>query len=175
MINREETAALVIDYQTKLMPVMRDKEQLMKNSCILLKGLHALGVPMYLTQQYTKGLGMSEAEIYEAAGTSEYEEKISFSSYDVIKDKLLGKKYVIVCGIEAHICVLQTVLDLIEHGYIPVLVSDCISTRKENDMKYAIKRARDAGAILTTYEAILFELLGKAGTDEAKVIQRLIR
>ena len=76
---------------------------------------------------------------------------------------------------ETHICVLQTIIDLREHGYIPVLVTDCVSSRKENDKKFAIKRARDEGAILTTYEAVLFELLEKAGTDEAKVIQKLIR
>lgn len=174
-IDRNQTAALVVDYQTKLMPVMRDREALLKRSCILLEGLKELQIPMYITQQYTKGLGMSEPEIYEAAGTSEYEEKISYSAFDVVKDKLAGKKQVIVCGIEAHICVLQTVLDLLENGYEVFLVCDCISTRKELDMKYALKRARDAGAVLTTYESILFELLGKAGTDEAKVIQKLIR
>lgn len=175
MINRHETAALVVDYQTKLMPVMRQKEQLLKNSCILLKGLKTLGVPMYLTQQYTKGLGAMEDAIYEAAGTSAYAEKISFSAYEAVKEQISGKKQIIVCGIEAHICVLQTVLDLLDAGYQVFLVCDCISTRKELDMTYALERAKVAGAILTTYESVLFELMGKAGTDEAKVIQKLIR
>lgn len=174
-INRSETAALVIDYQIKLVPAMNESEKLIENSCILLKGLKELGIPMYLTQQYTKGLGMSEDVIYEAAGTTEYIDKISYSAYDLIREKIEDKKYILICGMETHICVLQTIIDLREHGYIPVLVTDCVSSRKENDKKFAIKRARDEGAILTTYEAVLFELLEKAGTDEAKVIQKLIR
>ena len=79
------------------------------------------------------------------------------------------------CGIESHICVLQTVIDLKENGYIPVLVTDCISSRKHRDKEMALERARIEGAVLTTYEALLFELLGKAGTPKAKAIQRLIR
>lgn len=81
----------------------------------------------------------------------------------------------IVCGIESHICVLQTVIDLKANGYLPILVTDCISSRKEKDKEIALERAKREGAVLTTYEALLFELLEKAGTPEAKQIQRLIR
>ena len=79
------------------------------------------------------------------------------------------------CGIETHICVLQTVLDLIAEGYIPVVVADCISRRKAIDKKMALKRMRDEGAIVTTYESVFFELLKVAGTEESKRIQRLIK
>ena len=174
-ILRGKTAALVIDYQEKLVPVMHEKERLIQNSCILLAGLEALGIPMAVTQQYTKGLGMTVEEITEACKEIEYAEKITFSAFNHIEYDIKGKKYIIVCGIEAHICVLQTVLDLIEEGYIPVVVEDCISSRKPNDKKIALKRMRDAGAIITTYESVLFELLQQAGTAEAKVIQRLIK
>lgn len=174
-IIREEAAAVVIDYQEKLVPAMHKKEELIRNSQILLKGLKILGVPMCVTQQYTKGLGMTVSEIQEAAGTKAYLDKISFSTADVIAEQVQGKKYVILCGIEAHICVLQTLIDLKAKGYVPVLVEDCISSRKKNDKKMAIKRAIQEGAIVTTYEAVLFELLKEAGTEESKAIQRLIK
>lgn len=174
-IEREHTVAIVVDYQEKLVPVMNEKEQLIHNSEILLKGLKILDIPMYITQQYTKGLGMSIPEIQEAVETTEYIDKIAFTAYDAVKWKLRGKKYVIVCGIEAHICVLQTVIDLKAAGFVPVLVADCISSRKESDKQVAIERARQEGAIVTTYESLLFELLKVAGTDTSKQIQRLIR
>ena len=157
------------------MPVMANKEQLIRNSEILLKGLKILDVPMYITQQYTKGLGTSIKEITDAVEDDTYIDKISFTAYDAVKDKISSKKYVIVCGIEAHICVLQTVIDLKAAGFVPVLVADCISSRKESDKQVAIERARQEGAIITTYESLLFELLKVAGTDTSKQIQRLIR
>lgn len=175
LLKREEVAAVAVDYQERLMPVMHEKEELLKHSVILLKGLRELGIPVYLTQQYTRGLGMTVKEITEAAGTEEYLEKISYSAAEEIISKLGEKKKVILCGIESHICVLQTVIDLKEKGYTPVLVTDCISSRKRRDYEMALERAKQEGAILTTYEALLFELLGKAGTQEARRIQKLIK
>ena len=174
-IEREHTIALVVDYQEKLVPVMNDKDKLIRNSCILLEGLKILDVPMVITQQYTKGLGMTVEEITQAAGTTEYIDKISFTAYDCVKEKISAKKYVIVCGIESHICVLQTVLDLKAAGFVPVLAADCISSRKESDKQVAIERARQEGAIVTTYESLLFELLQVAGTETSKKIQKLVR
>lgn len=174
-MNVENTAAVVVDYQERLVPVMHEKETLLHNSEILLSGLKVLGVPMYLTQQYTKGLGMTVSEIQEAAGTEEYIEKIRFSAYEDVKEQLQGKRYVIVCGIESHICVLQTVLDILENGVVPVIVADCVSSRRKYDMETALRRAQAAGAVVTTYEAVLFELLGQAGTEVSKKIQRLVK
>ena len=174
-IEKEKSIAIVVDYQEKLVPVMHDTEKLLHNSCILLEGLKTLGVPMVITQQYTKGLGMTVEQITEAAGTKEYIDKLSFTAFDCVKGLLEDKKFVIVCGIETHICVLQTVIDLKAAGYIPVLVADCVSSRKEGDKEIALERAKAEGAIVTTYESLLFELLKVAGTDTSKVIQRLIR
>ena len=174
-IEKEQAIALVVDYQEKLMPVMHEKDQLLRNSCILLEGLNILDVPMVITQQYTKGLGMTVEAITEAVGTTEYIEKIAFTAYDAVKWKLRGKKYVIVCGIETHICVLQTIIDLKAAGFVPVLVADCVSSRKESDKQVALDRARQEGAIVTTYESLLFELLKVAGTETSKKIQKLIR
>lgn len=174
-IEREKAVALVIDYQEKLVPVMQEQENLIRNASVLLEGLRVLGVPMLMTQQYTKGLGDTVAEIREAAGTEAFVEKLAFTAYPSVKNRFYGKKFVIVCGIEAHICVLQTVLDLLAAGYIPVVVEDCISSRKPNDKRIALKRMRDEGAIVTTYESLLFELLQVAGTEESKKIQKLIK
>lgn len=174
-IEAKHTVALVIDYQKKLVPAMHEKEKLICQSGILLLGLNVLGIPMVLTQQYTKGLGETVKEITEAAGTEEYVEKISFSAYECVKEKIWDKKFVIVCGIETHICVLQTVVDLKAAGFIPVIVEDCVSSRKANDKKIALQRMKAEGAIVTTYESLLFELLKEAGTETSKKIQRLIK
>lgn len=174
-IERENTVALVIDYQEKLVPVMDEKERLIQNSSILLAGLKYLGVPMIVTQQYTKGLGITVQEIREAMESDDYIDKISFTAFDSVKEQIRDKKFVIVCGIEAHICVLQTVIDLVEAGFVPVVVEDCLSSRKPNDKEVAIRRMLQEGAIVTTYESLLFELLKIAGTEESKRIQRLIK
>lgn len=174
-IELEQCVAAVVDFQEKLVPVIHEKESLIERSGILLSGLKVLEVPICMTQQYTKGLGMTVPEITEAVGSEEYLEKIEFSSYDAIAKSIKGKKFVIVCGIEAHICVLQTVIDLKAKGYQPVLVVDCISSRKKSDKKIALRRAEAEGAILTTSESLLFELLKKAGTDTSKKIQKLIK
>ncbi len=174
-IERENTVALVIDYQEKLVPVMYEKERLFQNSAILLAGLRQLGIPMLVTQQYTKGLGITIQEIREAMESDDYIDKISFTAFNSVKEQVRDKKFVIVCGIEAHICVLQTVIDLVEAGFVPVVVEDCISSRKPNDKKIALQRMQQEGAIITTYESLLFELLKVAGTEESKRIQRLIK
>ena len=174
-IKAKDTIAIVVDYQERLMPVMYEKEALLKNTAILLNGLKELGVPIAVTQQYTKGLGETVNEITTAAGTEEYVEKISFSAYEGVKEKIRDKKYIIICGIETHICVLQTVIDLKAAGFIPVIVENCVSSRKENDKKIALQRMKEEGAIITTYESVLFELLKEAGTEKSKKIQRLIK
>lgn len=174
-IEREHAIALAIDYQERLVPVMDKKSELIENSGILLAGLRELGVPIVVTQQYTKGLGKTVPEIVEAIGSPEYVEKIRFSACDVVEEKIHAKKYVIVCGVEAHICVLQTVIDLKSAGYIPVLVTDCISSRKAYNREMAVQRAIQEGAVVTTCEALLFELLEEAGTAKSKKIQRLVK
>lgn len=171
----EQTAAVAIDYQEKLIPVMYEKEKLMENSKILLAGLRELGVPVTVTQQYTKGLGMTDSSLRKMIGTEQYKEKLSFSAIEEIREEVQSKKFIILCGIEAHICVLQTLIDLKAEGFIPVLVEDCISSRTAHNKEIAIERAKQEGAIITTYEALLFELLKKAGTETSKKIQRLVK
>ena len=174
-IEREHTAALIVDFQERLVPAIADHEALMERVRILLQGLKALEIPMTVTQQYTKGLGMSVPEVWEASGETEYLDKISFSALEVAEPKIHDKKYILVCGMEAHWCVLQTVIDLAGAGYVPVLVTDCIGSRRESDCKMAIRRAEQEGAVLTSSEAILFELLKEAGTPLSKEILKIVK
>ena len=115
-IKAADTMALIVDYQESLMKVMYQGEELEKKAGTLIRGMKTLGIPMVITQQYTKGLGKSVDTIYEAAETQEYMDKMTFSCYkdekiaDVIDRS--GKKNIIICGIETHICVLQTCIDL---------------------------------------------------------------
>ncbi len=176
-ISTENTACIVVDYQERILPTIAKKEELIETSVKLLEGLKILGVPMCITGQYTKGLGLNIKEIHEAAGTEEYYDKIVFScaKVDGVKEAIRGKKNIVLCGIETHVCVMQTALDLLDMGYQPIVIEDCVSSRNLNDKKYALKRMRDAGVIITTYEALLFELLERAGSDTFKQISNLVK
>lgn len=176
----EDTLALVIDFQERLVPVIHNSEELLHNTEILVKGLKALEIPMLVTQQYTKGIGMTVPKIADAVGENfTYYDKVNFSCAEdeAILDKIAesGKNNIIVCGIEAHICVLQTVIDLIGKGYHVVLVEDCVGSRRESDRQTGIQRALAEGALPATYESILFELTRVAKTDVFKEISRLIK
>ncbi|MBR6698390.1 MAG: isochorismatase family protein [Lachnospiraceae bacterium] len=178
-INKNDTLAIIVDYQERLMPAMADMEGFIKKSAILIEGLNILGVPMLVTQQYTKGLGQTVEPIRNAIGNDKYFDKTSFS---VLGDEAIAtaissqnKKNIILCGAEAHICVLQTLIDLREKGYNVVLVEDCIASRCVENKAIALVRAEQEGALISTYEAILYELLEKAGSDEFKQISRLIK
>lgn len=176
----EDTIALIVDYQEKLMPVIDRGDQILEHAAILIQGLKQLEIPILVTQQYTKGLGMTVPNIAKAAGEAfTYYDKITFSCYEDenIRRKIAqaGRKNIIICGVEAHICVLQTVIDLLQGGYRVILVEDCIGSRKENDRAIGVKRAAAEGAVITTYEAILFELTRIAGTEAFKQISKLIK
>ena len=146
---------------------------------ILIEGLKALEIPVLVTQQYTKGLGKTVSGIAEVLPGRQRIEKIAFSCCDepefMNKLNSLDKEFIIVAGIETHVCVLQTTLDLLEKGFIPVVVRDCVSSRKKKDYRAAIERMRKEGVVITTYESILFELLRFAGTDEFRQISRLVK
>jgi nicotinamidase-related amidase len=178
-IIQEDTATVVIDIQERLLPHIHQWEVTLQNCLKLIDGLQVLSVPLVVTQQYTKGLGATEATIVNKIPEFNFIEKISFScsGEPSFRAKLssLGKKYIILCGIEAHVCVLQTCLDLIDEGYHPVVVEDCVSSRKPNDKFIAIERMRQEGARITTLESILFELTQCAGTDIFKSISKIVK
>ncbi len=179
MIVRENAAYVAIDFQEKLMPVMSGTEKLEEKTIKLVKGLNALGIPGIVTQQYTKGIGETIPSIKEALGEFEHVEKNSFSCMAneefVSRLEALGKKDIIVFGIEAHICVQQTVLQLLDAGYNVYLAVDCISSRSEEDKLWGITRMGEAGAAITTYEAILYEILRDSKADGFKAVSAIVK
>ena len=178
-IVKDETIALFVDYQEKLMPVIYDKEAIIKNSAVLARGLGELGVPILVSQQYTKGIGETVPEIKEAISDFTPLEKMSFSCYDSENIKKAidesNCKNVVLCGTEAHVCVQQTLVDLRAEGYNVILVVDCIGSRTEINKDVALKRAAYEGSILTTYEALLFELTRHSGAPAFKAVSKLVK
>lgn len=178
-IRKQDTVALIIDVQERLHPFIHENDKLTNSLVRLVNGLKVLGIDIIVTEQYSKGLGHTIPQVSEALGDYEHIEKMSFSccgsgEFCSTLD-LKGKKYVIIAGIESHVCVLQTVLDIIAMNRIPVLVEDCVSSRNINDKQIAIERMRKEGAVITTYESILFELLEVSGTEEFKAISRIVK
>jgi nicotinamidase-related amidase len=178
-ILKENSIGLVIDIQERLVPVMEESEQLTENCGKLIQGLQILGLPLFVTQQYTKGLGETISEIKAVIPGFEYIEKKNFSCLDepVFAEKLAlsGAKNVIICGIESHVCVLQTAIDLKEAGYNPVVIFDCVSSRSFDNVDLAAERFRHEGILMTSMESILFELIRSAGTPEFKEISKLVK
>lgn len=188
-IKKEDTVLVGIDFQERLMPAMKNREELEATAVKLVKGCRILGVPVILTQQYTKGLGETVSAISAAVtepiaegdASAEFQpvEKTSFSAVGepdfVERLERLGRKTVIIAGIEAHVCVQQTVIDLLDKGYTVFVANDCISSRSNTDKKYSQRRMGDAGAVGTTCESILFELLGGAKEPGFKQISALVK
>jgi nicotinamidase-related amidase len=178
-IVKEEAVLVLIDFQERLMPAMKDNDDLEKAVIKLVKGARILRVPILVTQQYTKGLGATIPSIHEALGDYNPIEKTAFSAMGepVFVERLAAsnRKTVILAGIEAHVCVLQTAADLMEAGYTVFLVNDCISSRSGEDKKFARRRIAGSGAVDTTYESVLFELLKGAKQEGFKDISALVK
>jgi len=179
ILKREETALLIIDIQEKIFRVMLNPEILIQNTLKLIEGFNILGLPVFVTEQYPKGLGETETRTKDALKNVVPIQKMTFSCYgagDLFEILNYRKiKRVAVAGIESHVCVQQTALDLITNGFQVSLAADACSSRKEIDYKIALERMRTAGVIVTTTEAILFELLNVFGTDEFKKISKIVK
>ena len=175
----DETIAVVIDIQERLLPHIHEGDRILKNCVKLIEGMKIIGIPLIVTQQYTKGLGPTVQPVSALFPDFKPVEKISFSCCDepsfMEEAVRTGGKNFIICGIEAHVCVLQTCLDLLAAGMVPVVVEDCVSSRKEDDKRIAVDRLRQEGAVITTLESILFELTRAAGTPVFKTISGLVK
>lgn len=181
-ISTHNSVLLLIDLQVNLAAAM-DRQwfgRVEKNIEMIIDACSALGIPMLMTEQYKKGLGITVDKIRnKLGGNYRPVEKMEFSCYanpqfhDALEHS--GKKYVIICGIEAHVCILQTAMDLLKAGYYIHVISDAICSRYINDYENAISYMRDAGAVITTAETILFQLLQKAGTPDFKSISPLFK
>ena len=175
----ENSLLLVIDIQEKLFPFLFDKEQFKKNTVKFLKCMKILNMPTLLTEHYPKGLGKSCDFVLEHVPKHDYVEKISFnccgnSDYNN-KLKKFNKKNLIVCGIETHICITQTVESLLQQGYHVHVVADCISARKSVDHIIGIERMKQVGVNLATGEMVVYKLLKDRDHKDFKQILEVIK
>jgi len=179
-LDRNNAVLVVIDVQEKLCRAMDQQvlARLTENITILQEAARELGLPMVVTEQYVKGLGETLPVLKERV-TDQALEKMTFSccgdSAFLARLKELGRKQVIITGMETHVCVLQTVLELLDAGYTVHLVRDAVMSRCKGNWFTGTEMARAAGAVITSTEAALFQLLRVAGTDEFKKLSKLVR
>jgi len=179
VLERERVALLVVDVQERLWPVMQERQRLVDRIVIMIKACHILKIPIFVTEQYPKGLGATVHPVKEALGGKEPLVKMTFSCCGltqlpkVLEEKGIGKA--IVVGIESHVCVLQTALDLLARGFQVHVPRDAVSSRHEEDERTALQRLAREGVVITTVEMALFELLRTAQAPEFKEVSRLIK
>jgi nicotinamidase-related amidase len=174
MLDRDRTALLVVDVQEGFRPVIDGFDEVAANTAKLVEGARVLGLPVIVTEQYPKGLGRTVPEV----GLTDAEqplEKTVFAAPAAEGFDLQGRDQVVVCGIETHICVHQSVAALREQGVEVQVASDAVGSRRAENKALGLERAVEAGGKVTSVEMALFELLGAAGSDEFKQIQRLIK
>ncbi|MFT4297683.1 MAG: hydrolase [Candidatus Woesearchaeota archaeon] len=178
IIKRKKTAFLLIDLQEKFIPVIHNVDEVIKNSNKLIKTAEILKIPLITTEQYTKGLGKTYKKVILPKAIKPIE-KIEFSCFKSKKFnekmKKLDIKSLVIFGIEAHVCVLQTALDALKREIDVHIIADAVSSRNDNNKKIAIKRMRQAGAFASSTEMIIFQLLEKAGSKEFKEIMKFVK
>jgi nicotinamidase-related amidase len=172
-----DTGLLVIDVQEKLMAKIPQADALVRNIGFLIDGARALGVPVQATEQYPKGLGPTLPEL--ARRLPERPDKVAFSccAIPAVVDgfQRAARPKVVLAGIETHVCVLQTALDMLARSFRVYIPVDAVASRFDVDHEYALRRLEHAGAILTTSETAVFEWIGGAGTPQFKEISRLVQ
>lgn len=174
----ENAALLVVDVQDRLLPAIQDAEARVEAIRKMVAAVRVLGVPLVATEQYPAGLGQTCATVRQAMGELPVTEKLLFSAcVEPVTKQLreLNRPHVIVVGIEAHVCVQQSVLDLLRLGYVPFVCADAIGSRRSFDCEIALQRMRQAGSIITTVESAIFELAGEAGTERFKQVLRIVK
>lgn len=179
-LDRNRAALLVVDMQDKLLNAVERRCDLLAAIRKLIKGMQILAVPVFASEQYPQGLGSTEQRLKECLGEHQpYFAKTVFSAWcDPAIERALrdsGRDQWIVVGIEAHVCILQTVRDLIRHDYSVVVPNDCISSRSIYDYSTAIAEMRDLGVRISTAETVIFELVQDAQAPEFKQISQLIQ
>lgn len=178
LLSRRSSRLLVVDMQEKLLPLIPVAEKLTFNCRRLIEGAGIMQVPVSATEQYPRGLGPTVETLRELLG--DLPEKVRFSCAEALNwggaaEPGNDRFQVVVAGIEAHVCVQQTVLDLLALGYQVYVVADAVASRGKFDWKIALDRMANSGAVLTTTESVLFEWCEAAGSPEFKEISRLVK
>lgn len=176
---RDESCVLCVDMQTRMMPAIHAHATTTAQAATLARGAGLLEVPVLASRQYPKGLGETVPELDAALGDAPRYDKVTFSCCD--DDDLMaaiagtGAREIVICGVESHICVTQTALDLHARGYRAVVVADACSSRQPASHETALARLRQARVTVVTVEMVLFEWLGAAGTDTFKAVSKLVK
>jgi nicotinamidase-related amidase len=178
-LTAEQTVLLVVDFQPRLLPHIDGHERMVERAAKLIRGCCALDLPILATEQYPAGLGHTIETIRAALPPStECHEKLKFSAcIEPVRRVLaeLGRPHVLICGLEAHVCVMQTALDLAAEGYLPVVAVDAIGSREATDLQMALRRMEAAGVTLATVEMALLEMVQEAGTSRFKAMLPIVK
>ena len=178
-LTRAKAGLVVVDVQERLLPAIFEQQRVIQNAIRLIQGAGILGVPIFATEQYRKGLGPTVPEVAAAIPGFAPMEKVAFSAcgaagfIPALKQKKVSEA--VLCGIEAHVCVTQTCLDLLEKGFRVFVAADAVSSRTPENYRLGVERMRAAGAVIVSTEMVLFELLQQAGTAEFKQILGLVK
>jgi isochorismate hydrolase len=179
MLNRDSAVLIVIDIQGSLFQAMQDKENLLAQAIKVIKGSNVFNLPIIVTEQTPAKLGQTVLQITQELTGSEIISKETFSCWgnNHFREKLatFSRREVIVMGIEGHVCVYQTVIDLMENGYIVHVVADAVSSRTKENSTIGLAAMKSAGAHLTSAEMVLFELLRSAGDANFKEIYKIVK
>lgn len=175
LLDKERAALVVVDVQEAFRKAVEGFDDIARRTAILVRGAQAVGLPVLVTEQYPRGLGDTVDEVLGPLGETARLPKTVFSAARADGFDLGGRDQALVCGVEAHVCVSQTVLDLLDAGTAVHVATDAVGSRRASDRAIGLERMERAGATLSSTEMALFELVGRAGTDEFKAVQELIR
>jgi len=173
-LQAENCTLVVIDIQQKLLPPIFNKEQLVRNTSLLVRLARILDIPVLVTTQYARGLGETVPEILSLVGDTKPIDKLEFSCFgkdsfcSAVKSVPGNRNTMLLCGMETHICVMQTALGALEQGYLVHVASDAVGSRAEWNWKIGLERMRDAGCVISSTEMMMYELLRKSGTEAFK-------
>jgi nicotinamidase-related amidase len=175
-LDRDRATLVVIDVQEAFRKALPSFDDVAGAAATLVRGAEAVGIPIVVTEQYPKGLGATVPEVAEhlPAGVKPIE-KVCFSAAEAEGFDLAGRDQALVCGIEAHVCVNQTVLDLLAEGVEVHVAGDAVGSRTEENRALGLHKAEQGGAVLTSVEMALFELLRGSDADEFKRVQELVK
>ena len=179
-LRANQVLLMVVDLQERLLPAIDLRERVLARSILLIRALKILGAPMIWTEQYRKGLGPTDPAIVEAIGDAAQPlEKTAFGCLDDPTIRLAcestGRAQLILCGIETHVCILQTALRALEAGLQVYIAEDAVGSRRPGDRETALRRLAQAGAVPATVEMLIMELLGVAQGERFKAVLPLLK
>lgn len=176
-LDREDTLLLMIDIQERLAPAIHNGDRIVEKNRILLTAMKELKMDVIHTEQYPKGLGGTLPQLA-ALIEGKPHEKVMFSAYNEdVRDDLFsrGKKNILITGMETHVCVFQTVRDLLENHYNVFVLMDGVGSRTHENYSNALELMQEMGAVITNVETVLFDLIKTAGTPDFKMISKLVK